>query len=348
MRYNKHSRQKNVLTVNLSPKHISGLRRVVLMALLAALHCATSWGQIDPQFTQYWAVPSYYNAGAIGNIDSIHATIGSRLQWVGIRHAPMTFVGLADMPFKFLDRRWGAGVVLQQESMGLYKNTTVAVQLAWKKRMLGGTLSVGLQPGLLNESFDGGSGKTIIPEGDEAHTSADDAIPTSNVGGSALDFSAGVMFTHKKFWVGASCTHIMSPTIEMKVGDSEEKVYEFDAGRTCYFMAGATIPIAHTLWEVMPSAMVKTDMTFTQYEASARVRYNKFLTAGVGYRYQDALMFMLGANYKGFTVGYSYDYATNSMLSREGQGSHEVFVSYNVKLNMQEKNRNKHKSIRIL
>ena len=39
--------------------------------------------QTDAQFTQYWAVPAYYNAGAVGNIDYIHITAGSRLQWVG-------------------------------------------------------------------------------------------------------------------------------------------------------------------------------------------------------------------------------------------------------------------------
>ena len=53
------------------------------------------------------------------------------------------------------------------------------------------------------------------------------------------------------------------------------------------------------------------------------------------------------AEYKNFFIGYSYDYAT-SAISKVSNGSHEVFVTYNVKLDLKEKNKNKHKSIRIM
>jgi len=56
---------------------------------------------------------------------------------------------------------------------------------------------------------------------------------------------------------------------------------------------------------------------------------------------------MIGVDYKNFFVGYSYDYAT-SALNRASYGSHELFLQYNVKLNMGERNRNKHKAIRIM
>lgn len=318
-------------------------RWFVTAALLMVM--TVTQAQTDAQLTQYWAVPSYYNSGAIGNTDFIHITAGSRLQWVGIKHAPMTFMALADMPFKFLGRRWGTGVVLQQESMGLYRNTTAAAQLAWKKNMLHGTLSVGVQAGIINEVFKGSRTRTI--DGDDAHSSADDAIPQNDVGGTAFDASAGVMFTHKYFWVGASSTHLTAPTVTLKVGDDEEHQYEFDAGRLYYFMAGGNIPVQNSLIELLPSVMVKTDFNAFQAEATFRARFNRFLSAGVGYRYQDAVSVMIGADYKNFFFGYSYDYAT-SAISKASSGSHELFLQYNVKLNMGDKNRNKHKSIRIM
>lgn len=319
-------------------KHIIALVVIFTMSSLAAR------AQVDAQLTQYWAVPAYYNPAATGNIDFIHISAGARLQWVGVRHAPMTFMAMADMPFKFLGRRWGTGVVLQQESMGLYKSVHAHAQLSWKKKMLGGTLSVGVQPGMINETFDGT--KLIMPDGDEAHQNTDDAIPTTAVSGTAFDISGGVMFTHKWFWASASVAHITAPTITMKVENNEEKQYEFDAGRVYYFMAGSNIPIKNTLFEVMPSVMVKSDFQFWQAEATARVRYNKFLSLGVGYRYQDAVSIMVGADYKNFFFGYSYDYTTSAI--RTSGGSHEVFLQYNVKLDMGEKNRNSHKSIRIM
>ena len=292
------------------------LQRLAL-TLVVALATLGVNAQVDAQFTQYWAVPTYYNAGAVGNIDFIHITAGSRLQWLGIEHSPKTFVAMADMPFKFFERRWGTGVVLQQESMGLFKSVTAAAQIAWKKQLLGGTLSVGVQPGMLNQSFNGDS--TYIPSNDQAHSTIDDAIPEGRVNGTAFDVSAGIMYTHKKFWVGVSATHLTAPTVTMRVGESADNVYEFDVGRTYYFMA----------------------------EATARVRYNKFLSAGVGYRHKDAVSLMFGANVKDFFIGYSYDYAT-SAISKASSGTHELFVTYNVKLDMKEKNKNKHKSIRIM
>lgn len=318
------------------------LLSLLVLALAGMLHANA---QYDAQLTQYWNVPNYYNPAAIGNIDYIHVNVGSRLQWVGIKHAPMSFMALGDMPFKFMNRRWGVGVVVQQQSEGLYRSLQAGVQLAWKKKMLGGELSVGVQAGLINETFKGS--EIIIPEGDDAHESNDDAIPQSDVTGNALDLSGGVMFKHKWFWAGISATHAMAPTVSLKIENDEEKVYEFDINRVYYFMAGSNIPIKNTLFEVQPSLMVKTDLKAYQAEATARVRYNKFLSGGVAYRHQDAVSLLLGAEYKGFFISYSYDYAINE-IRKASSGSHELFVGYNVKLDMGEKNKNKHKSIRIM
>lgn len=97
----------------------------------------------------------------------------------------------------------------------------------------------------------------------------------------------------------------------------------------------------------MPSMLVKSDFTFTTGEITARLRYNKFLSAGIGYRYDDAVTISLGAEIKGFYIGYAYDYAT-SAIAKASSGSHEFFAGYALKLDFSEKNKNKHKSIRIL
>ena len=320
------------------------LRRLTTAAALLLSALAMN-AQVDAGLTNYQTVPAYYNPAATGLTDYIHISAGSRLQWVGIHHAPMTFMVLADMPFKLLDRRWGTGVIVESESMGLYRSTIAGAQLSWKKNMLKGTLHVGFQAGIINESFRGSKADPL--DTDPAHTSADDAIPDTDVGGTAFDISAGVWFTHKWFWVGISSTHLTAPTISLKAENNEEDIYEFDAGRLYYFMAGSNIPIKNTLFEVRPSVMVKSDFNFVQAEATAVVRYNKFLSFGVGYRHKDAVSVLLGADWKNFHFGYSYDYATTA-ISKASTGSHEVFLQYNVKLDMGEKNRNKHKSIRIM
>ena len=317
----------------------------LLVALALLLPALTGVAQVDAQFTQYWAAPGYYNPAAIGRVDSIHITAGSRAQWVGIHHAPLTFLGMADMPFKFLNKRWGTGVVLQQQSMGLYSSINVGAQIAYKQKLFKGTFTVGAQVGFIREAFKGDSVR--IPDADQAHTSADEAVPQTTVTGNAMDLSVGVFYQHKWFWVGASVAHVFEPSVTLKTNGDAEKFYEFKQGRIYYFMAGSNIPIKNSLFEIQPSIFAKTDAQFFQGEATLRVRYKKFLSGGIGYRYNDAVSLMIGAEFKNFFLGYSYDYAT-SAISKASSGSHEVFLNYNVKLNLGEKNKNKHKSIRLM
>ncbi|MBQ1722725.1 MAG: PorP/SprF family type IX secretion system membrane protein [Muribaculaceae bacterium] len=319
----------------------------LLVAVLMLLPALAGVAQVDAQFTQYWAAPAYYNPAAVGRVDSIHITAGSRAQWVGIRKAPLTFLGMADMPFKLLNKRWGTGVVLQQQSMGLYSSLNVGAQIAYKQKLFKGTLTVGAQVGFIRESFKGDS--AYIPDQDQAHTPVgqDEAIPQNTVTGNALDFGLGLFYQHKWFWVGASVAHLFEPSVTLKTNGDAEKFYEFQQGRIYYFMAGSNIPIKNTLFEIQPSIFAKTDAKFFQGEATLRVRYKKFISGGIGYRYKDAVSLMIGAEFKNFFLGYSYDYAT-SAISKVSSGSHEVFLNYNVKLNLGEKNKNKHKSIRLM
>lgn len=317
----------------------------VVLLLLASPEASA---QADAQFSQYFEVQNYYNAGAIGTTDLLKIRGGARLQWVGIKNAPQTFVIAADMPFKLMNKRLGVGLVMQQESMGLFSGMNLGAQIAYKLKLFKGTLSIGAQIGFVNQTFKGT--EVYIPDDDDYHQSSDNAIPTQDITGNAFDVGAGLLYTHKWFWAGVSGTHLTSPAIKMNAESGEngnENNYEFQMGRTLYFMAGSNIPVKNTLFEVMPSVLVKTDFTFTTWEATARCRYKKFLTAGLGYRWNDAVYLVLSAEFKNFYLGYSYDYPT-SAIAKASSGSHEIFAGYSLKLDLSDKNRHRHKSIRIM
>lgn len=325
-----------------------------------------SRAQGDALMTQYWAVPTYYNPGAIGDTDYLRIRGGGRLQWVGIDNAPQTFLAAADMPFKFLNKRFGTGLVMQQESYGLFKNLTINAQIGYKQKLFKGELTAALSVGFINQQFMGS--EVFIPDDDDFHTPEDEAIPTRDVAGNALDLGIGIYYTHKKFWAGLSLLHANNPTVtftsdtegssvsradDISGGDGSNpsagltKKYQFTANRTAYFMAGSNIPIKNTLFEVIPSVIVRSDFTFTDFELTGRLRYKKLFTAGLSYRYNDAVSIMLGAEIKGIFIGYSYDYHLSD-ISKASSGSHELVAGYNLKLDFSEKNRNKHKSIRIM
>lgn len=329
-------------------------RILFLIGVLAAavLLPQTSEAQTDAQIAQYYEAPSLYNPSAIGMTDFVRIRGGARLQWVGIDNAPQSFMGVADMPFKLGKHRLGVGVNVGQESIGLYKSLNIGAQLAYSLNKLGGRWSFGLQFGFYDQAFKGS--EVYIPDDDDYHEGTDDAIPTTDIHGTAFDMAAGVWYTHKWFYAGLSCTHLTSPTITMNAesasGGSEtssERKYQFQARRTLYFTAGCNIPIKNTLFEIAPSLLVKSDFGFTTGELTARARYRKMFSVGVGYRWNDALIATISADIKNFFIGYSYEYAT-SAIRQASSGSHEVFIGYSVKLNLGEKNRHRHKSVRIM
>ncbi len=326
------------------------LRYILVMSVLAisAITTTSVVAQVDAQFTQYWAVPNYYNPAAVGNTDFLNIVGGTRMQWVGMPDAPNTFLVSADMPYMLFKKKVGFGVVLQQETLGLYSSMSGGLQLSYKLKLFGGELGLGVQLGLLNETFRGS--EVELPSGDdESQSSTDEGIPTTDIGGMAFDAGLGVFYKHKYFWASLSATHLTQPTISMSsdgVGDEEES-YEFTAGAAFYFMAGSNIQIKNTLFEIQPTMLVRSDLMVFQAEATARLIYRKFLSAGLGYRMNDAVSLLLGAEYKNFYFGYSYDYHT-SALSKATSGSHEIFVAYKMKMDFSDKSNNKYKSIRIM
>jgi type IX secretion system PorP/SprF family membrane protein len=330
------------------------MRRIISLYVALLLLPLTQWAvsasaQADPSLTQYFQAPTFFNPAAAGDTDYLRIRGGSRLQWVGIDNAPTDFIATGDVPFKLLNRRYGAGAALMQESIGLYNTLSVGAQLSGRQKLGKGVLSIGAQVNYLSQKFRGS--EVFIPDDDDYHESSDEAIPTTDVTGSTVDLAAGVWYNHPRFWAGVSCTHLMSPTVKMKresTTDTEQaENYEFQFDRTLYFMVGSNIPLKNTLFEVLPSLMVRTDLATVQADITARLRWKKFLTFGVGYRTQDAVSVLLEAELKGITLAYSYDYATSSIM-RASSGSHEVWVGYSMKLDFNEQNRNRHKSIRIL
>lgn len=344
--------------------------RVALLPIIAAgalfiLPSSASAQYNEPLLSQYYETPAFYNPGAIGLTDRIKVRAGARLQWIGIDRAPVSVIGTGDMPVKLGKRRLAVGISLQQESYGLFRNFTGGALVGYKLRLLGGTLTPGIRIGVLNQSFRGS--EVYIPDDDDYHQPDDDAIPTTDVGGNALDLGIGLHYERRGWYAGASLLHANAPTVRFSsegigsgtisgsraddTGDSTTpeatKNYEFPVNRTLYFMAGGNIPVKNTLIEVMPSVIAASDFSDFTGIATCRVRYNKLVSGGLSYRYRDAIAIHLGIELKNFYAGYTYDYPVND-IRRASSGSHELIAGYSFKLDLSDKNKNKQKSIRIL
>ena len=304
--------------------------------------------QADMIFTQHWALPTLYNPARSGDTDFLRIAGGARLQWIGVHNAPKSFTAAGDMPFAIGKKRIGAGVTFSQESLGLFSNLLVSAQGSYRFKILGGVLAAGLQVGYYNSRFRGSD--VYIPGDDDYHQPTDPSIPNQDLSGNAVDFTVGVNYTHKFFHVGVAAAHITSPTITLEREGSESNEsqrYETSLPRTLYFDADGNITLENSLFQLQPSLLAATDFKAFSAEISLTAKYNKFISAGLGYRWKDALSIMIGAEFKNFFLGYAFDYPL-SAISRASSGSHEIVAGYRLKLDLSGKNKNRHRSIRIM
>ncbi|MDE6559287.1 MAG: type IX secretion system membrane protein PorP/SprF, partial [Muribaculaceae bacterium] len=127
---------------------------------------------------------------------------------------------------------------------------------SYQLKLFKGTLSIGVQGGYYNSKFKGS--EIYIPDDDDYHQSGDTSLPTQDLAGNAFDFSAGLLYSHKYFSVGASVLHILQPTVKLSIDGSEASdthEYETSLPRMAYFTVDGNIPLKNTLFELQPSML---------------------------------------------------------------------------------------------
>ena len=307
------------------------------LTILALFFCALieMRAQYDPSFSHYWAMEPSFNPGAVGKQDKVNIVGAYNMALQGFEHNPNTMYAAADLPFYLLGAYHGVGVRFTNDAIGLFSHRNLSLQYAFKLKLLGGTLSVGVQGGLLSENFNGS--KLQLRE------ESDLAFSTSEITGSGFDLGAGLYYQHKKWYVGASVLHALAPTVEL--GETNQ----IDIARAYYFTAGCNIRLRNPFLSINPSVLGRSDGVGYRADVTARLNYTheeRVMYVGLGYSPTNSFTVMLGGKFHGVAIGYSYEVFTNGITL--GHGSHELFVGYQTDLNLFKKGRNRHQSVRIL
>jgi type IX secretion system PorP/SprF family membrane protein len=293
--------------------------------------------QYDAQFSQYFMAMGYYNPGYAGTNGDLNVLGLHRQQWIGMPGAPQTTFFNVDMPLSLGNTHTGVGVTMLTETIGLFNNSHISGQFAYKRNLFGGTLSLGVQAGLASISFDG----TKVNLGEsEYHDKEDEAIPQTEINGMALDVNAGLYYTHKKFYAGIASSHVSEPQLALDENISTYIVRAYN------LTGGYNIQLKNPLFELQPSVFIKTDLQSFQIDVTARVIYTKMFNGGLSWRGYEGIV-MLGASFANVDVGYAYDFPTGPLL-KASSGSHELMIRYKVKLNKAKTGNYRHKSVRIL
>lgn len=314
------------------------MKRFSILIILVINCVVKVYAQYDSQLSQYFMALGYYNPAYAGNSGDLNILALSRLQWIGIEGAPKSFFVNADMPLKIGKTNNGVGLIVFTDGIGLFQNTHIAGQYAYKHKLFGGTLSLGIQIGIVNQSFDGE--KVYYPTS-QFHQQEDQAIPKTQVSGMGLDINTGVYYARKNLYAGFGITHINKPEIQL-----DEYSYMY-LNSTYNLVAGYNIQFNNPLYELQPSVFLKTDMQVFQADITGRLLINKMFSGGFSWRVNESVVLLLGARFGNFQVGYAYDYPTTALFAKTS-GSHELVVSYRLKLKKDKSGKNRHKSVRIL
>ena len=310
-------------------------RQVLVIWALLFLTLTEVRAQYDVSFSHYFDMEPYFNAAAVGQESKLNVTGMYAIEFAGFENNPQTAYIAADMPLYFLKNYHGMGVQLMNDKIGLFTHQRLSLQYAFKRKLFGGMLSIGVQAGFLSEDFDG----TKV----DVEDSGDPALTNSQLTGSGIDFAAGVYFSHRNWYAGLSAQHLNCPTI--KLGETNE----LKIAGPYYLTGGYNIKLRNPFLTIKPSVLVRTDGVAYRADLTGRLVYKndkRMLYCGLSYSPTNSVTALVGGSFHGVNVGYSYEMYTGAISP--GNGSHELFVGYQTDINLVKKGRNKHKSVRIL
>lgn len=314
---------------------------LIIFILFCNLSYETCTAQNEIQISGVGNLPVVVNPGAVGSSGAYKAIAAYRTQWVGFEDAPSTTVLGVDGEVKFLKNFHGVGVNVFYDEIGAFTNMNINLNYSYHLELNDGLLGLGMRVGVLNVAMSTSDLRPSV-DGleDDYHQSDDMALQGEDDSATGLDIGLGAFYQTKRGYLSFSILHVNAPTVEMKSGTeiTFKPVMTFGAGRQYKWMSELVFE---------PRCFIKTDFSTVQVDISGSLNIRKIMTAGIGYRLQDAIFFQLGANLSnGLFVGYNYEVGT-SKLSSYNSGTHEIAVGYTFNIDI-EKRTKRYKSVRLL
>lgn len=283
--------------------------------------------QQTPQYTMYMLNPYGINPAYAGLDQSISATGVYRRQWDNFDFAPSSQHFNIHSPSYFLGG--GIGLAVENERFGAEQHFSALLGYAYHLVLPSrNILSIGISGGVVQKTINGQDIRT--PEGNYEGITIDHndlLLPNSRVSALGPVFNVGIYYQGESLEVGLNVDQVSEQTIDFDLFS-----YQLRRAYGLYMAYG--MDIGRKL-RLTPSVLVKSIISQTQIDFSARMQYNDNLFGGVSVRgYNDTSLdavallagFRLTDN---ITVAYSYD-ITLSDLREVSTGSHEVMVHYNL------------------
>jgi len=274
-------------------------------------------GQQTPVTSQYVLNPLTINPAFAGNRGALNIAAFYRKQWVGITGSPETMTLALDAPI--LDSKLGLGLIVQNDKLGVTKETKFSTVYAYKIKMKGdGDLSLGLGAGIIttNSSW---SDLVVIDPGDENYL-VDSKVYV------VPDFSFGVYFSKLNYFVGMSVPNLLGYKFNY---DKNKYTLTVNPGQYYYLFSGGYNFALSQKIKFLPSTLISLspgEKMLVDLNAYFNL-YDRFW-AGASYRNNRSVgvLFQFAVNNQ-LRIAYTYDFDTGN-LGHYSNGSHEIMLRY--------------------
>lgn len=296
--------------------HMRVLMRKVRWGLVVFILVVSVAGkaQQHPMYSQYMFNMLNINPAYAGSRGILTATALYRNQWVNIPGAPQTTSVGFDMPIK--DKKIGIGFQLFDDKLGIERSTGLNASYAFRIQLTeSGTLSLGLQAGILNYRANYSEVSTFQPN---------DPAFNQNISGLLPSAAAGIYYNSDRFYIGVSTPALLNTKISYDNVASVSSVTGRDLH--LYLASGFVVPLNQDLM-LKPSVLVKAvSGAPVEYDLNANLWIQNVVSFGFSYRTGDALVGMAELQLsRQLRLGYAYD-KTFSDLGSYNTGSHELML----------------------
>jgi type IX secretion system PorP/SprF family membrane protein len=290
----------------------------------------------DPQFSQFYAAPTYLNPAFAGTSVQSRVIMNYRHQWPSIPGAFVTYNFSYDINVESINSGLGFLMTHDKAGSGGLRFTTIAGQYVYQLKLnQKWFLRPAVQYGFswrdvdwMNLTF----GDQLIRGGD---VTSSEFITGDKV--KYFDFSSGMLLFSKKSWLGVSAHHINEPNESLKGDESPLPIK--------YSVHGGYVFKIHTIGDKNVDAKIKAAFNFKsqnkfdQLDLGVYYEHNPIVIGvwyrGIplfkqyddGYQNNDAVIALFGYNVKNLRIGYTYDMTISRLFSNTG-GTHEISLTY--------------------
>ncbi len=287
-----------------------------IIAILILIAPTIGKGQLQPLSNQYIFNALAINPAYSGSREALSVSLLYRNQWTGVKGAPRTTTFSVHSPLR--NEKIGLGLLLISDKIGITRETCMMGSYAYRLKMPGGKLSMGVGFGLRMLDNNWNDLDATDPD--------DELLNNGNRAFGLPDISMGVFYYSKKFFTGFSVPFFLGHKYDL----TQNKFVTYNDFAEYNYLAhvGAIFNLSTQL-KLLPSLLIKyTPGQNPQADISSHLIFHDKIWIGSAYRNPGTLLgiFQYLVNNQ-FKIAYSFDIRFGK-INRFGNLSHEVMIRY--------------------